>query len=238
MENQQTGCFMKTVTIQAAIALTAALCVFQAAFARPDSEDEFTLKFSIAQDIALYEESDWGEPGQAAIWLQDPKTGQLKTVWVTSRTATGYFLGKVECPNSLPAWIGVFREEFGRDDYPTPQNPIPDAVTGATQRGELITVETKIPAGTTWYYYIEVNVSGDFNSAFSTFTEDGRPDAYGCGQPSIVYKGTITAKEGARSKPKIIGRTHRMIRSTEIIPDLTGMESAKRIYTNIEVTCE
>ncbi|MFC2076303.1 hypothetical protein ACFLT7_04390 [candidate division KSB1 bacterium] len=202
------------------------------------ADEDVTITFNITQSIELYEASDWGEPAQAAIWLEDPATGNVRTVWVTSRTATGNFLGKVECPNSLPAWIGVFRAEFGRDDYPTPQKPIPDAVTGATTRAEKFSVKTTVPSGTTLNYYIEVNVSGDFNAAFATFTDDGRPDQYGCGQPSLVYKGTIHAKKDATSKPKIIGRTRRMIRSSEIINELTGIESAIHLYKHIEVICE
>ena len=56
------------------------------------SEKTVSLKFSIEQEADIYEESDYGEPPQLAIWLEDPETGKLTTVYATYRTANGRFL--------------------------------------------------------------------------------------------------------------------------------------------------
>jgi len=200
--------------------------------------DEVNLVFSFTQNKAIYENSIYGEPPQFAIWLEDPLTNEVKTVFVTYRTGHGDFEGKSAVPVALPAWIGAFRSETGRNDLPTPQNPVDMAVSGATQKTAEISKRAIVPRRSTLIYYIEVNVAGDFNQNFPSYQPDGIPDPEGNGQPSIVYRGTITANPNAKSTPELIGRTEQMFLSTEIIQDLKGIESARQLFNNIEVTCE
>ncbi len=204
----------------------------------PGAEDgDATLTLTIRQERAVYEASDWGEPPQWAVWLEDPQTGAVRTVCVTYRTATGDFAGKMECPVALPAWIAVFRAENDRDDLPAPGRPAAAVVTGATPQTAEFTRETAVPRGSTWRYYVEVNVSGDFNATFPAVLDDGTPDTQGNGQPSIIYRGTITADPGAQSTPELIGRTEQFFFSSTVNPDLTGIESARNLFSRITVTC-
>ena len=196
-----------------------------------------TLRFTIIQDRDIYEESMYGEPPQVAIWLEDSASGELKTVYVTYRTATGRFEGKTECPVSLPIWIGVFRREFGRDDFPTPRKPAPSAITGATSKTELITAKVLVPKLSRWRYYIEMNVSGDFNRTYPEMSNSMRPDRHGNGQPSHVYCGEIVAEPGRTSSPEPIGRSRHYQFTDQIIPDLDGIKSALDVFKSIEVKC-
>lgn len=198
---------------------------------------ETKLKFEIHQEQKIYERSDYGEPPQFAIWLENKESGEIKTVFVTYRTATGDFEGKVECPVSLPAWIGAFRKETGREDIPTLKNPADEAITGATPKIKEIQVEVQIPGNSNWFYYIEMNVSGDYNSDFPRLKPDGWFDFQGNGQPSIVYRGEISGKPGEKSTPELIGRTEQMYLLIDIIPDIEGITNAKDVFSMIKVTC-
>ena len=194
------------------------------------------LLFTIHQERDVYERSDYGEPPQFAIWIESIETGEIKTIFVTHRTATGDFEGKAECPVSLPAWIGAFRKETGRNDIPSIRKPV-DVISGATPKVRKFSVQIVIPGGSRWYYFIEVNVSGDYTQDFPSVKADGTIDTQGNGQPSIIYKGEITGVPGNHSTPDLIGRTEQLYLSTNINNDLNGIVSAKVVFSDISVTC-
>ena len=202
-----------------------------------DWSDEVTLRFTIIQDRDVYEESDYGEPPQIAIWLEDTLTGKPRTVYVTRRTAKGDFEGKVECPVSLPIWIGTFRGEFHREDFPTVRDPAPSAITRATRKRKRITARVRVPPFSCWRYFIEMNVAGDYNFTYTRMGDGYKPDYHGNGQPSIVYSGMIFAEDGNTSSPELIGRSRQHQFTTGIIRDLKGIHSAGEVFKAIEVIC-
>jgi hypothetical protein len=203
-----------------------------------EKPEEVTICFSIEQNRNIYELSIYGEPPQFGIWLEDPLTDEVRTVFVTYRTGHGDFEGKSAVPVALPAWIGAYQKETRRRDLPTPQIPVDMAVSGATQKTSAISREITVPRGSKWAYYVEVNVAGDYNPAFPSYQKDGTPDHDGNGQPSLIYSGEITAVAGAVSRPDLIGRTEQLYISTVINPDLEGIGNAKKLFKNIEVTCK
>ncbi|MEA3225735.1 MAG: hypothetical protein U9Q07_07265, partial [Planctomycetota bacterium] len=95
---------------------------------------------------------------------------------------------------------------------------------------------TEVPAGSKWNYFIEVNVSGDFNDSFAAVSKDGKRDRNGNGQPSIVYKGQIKALLGQCSEPKLIGRTDQFESVSSVNPDMEGISDAKDLFSEIEIT--
>jgi len=195
------------------------------------------LRFSLTQDPDIYEESDYGEPPTMAIWLEDEQTQSFRTVYVTYRGATGDYYGKVECPVALPVWIGVWRREFGKEGFPTPRDPAPESITGATSLTGEVTAEVEVQKGEKYRYYIEMNVAGDFNRSFPLESEDSRLDYNGNGQPSLVYRGEIVAAPGNRSTPQPFGRTDQHQFTGKLIADLAGIDSALECLKKIEVTC-
>ena len=112
-----------------------------------------------------------------------------------------------------------------------------DAVSGATPKDGIFTVDTKVPIGSGWAYYIEVNISGDYNEAFPYWSKSGYPDSEGNGQPSIVYQGNIVADENTLSIPKLIGRTEQRKPINFLIPNIDQITTAKMVITNIRVKC-
>lgn len=91
------------------------------------------------------------------------------------------------------------------------------------------------PCGHAWDYYIEINVSGDYNDAFPAVLQDGSRDLHGNGQPSIIYKGRITALPGQRSVARLIGRTEQFEAVSRIVPDSEGISLAKHLLSQIDV---
>ncbi|MFH1070830.1 MAG: hypothetical protein V1794_14530 [Candidatus Glassbacteria bacterium] len=213
------------------------LLLMTASYRVRGADDNVTLKFTFVQDAAVYEESDYGEPPQVAIWLEEVETGVLRTVYVTYRTAAGDFYGKVECQVSLPAWIAAYRKEFGKEEFPTPRDPLPEAMTSATSTDSVVETRTRAARGKEYRIWIEVNVAGDFNAAFQLESPDLRLDYHGNGQPSLVYAGRIVAEPGNSVVPRPFGRTDQYIYTGEILENLDGMDSALACFTRIEVSC-
>jgi len=194
-----------------------------------------TLQFSLSLDPQVYAQSHYKKPPQFAVWIEDPKCGQIRTVWVTEKTGAGSWGRKTVRPVSLPYWVSRWNKETDSTGDPTLDNPAADAVTGATPKQDF-TCRTEVPAASKWNCFIEVNVSGDYNDAFAAIAKDGKRDRNGNGQPSIVYKGQITALPGRRSEPKLIGRTDQFERVGDIIADLDGITDAKDLFSKIDIS--
>jgi hypothetical protein len=182
----------------------------------------------------IYEKSHYKKPPQFAIWIEDAEGEQIRTVWVTEKTGTGSWGGKTVRPISLPYWVSRWNKETGNTGDPTPAHPAADAVTGATPKQDLA-CRIEVPAASKWNYFIEVNISGDYNDSFPAKTEGGKGDRNGNGQPSIIYKGQITALPGRRSEPELIGRTDQFKRVKGVNPHLEGITNARDLFSKIEV---
>jgi hypothetical protein len=193
------------------------------------------LHFSLSLDPDIYKQSHYKKPPQFAIWLEEVAGAEIRTVWVTEKTGTGSWGGRIVRPVSLPYWVSRWKKETGSSRSPTPGNPAVDALTGATPAQDLA-CETQVSAGSRWYYYIEINVSGDYNDSFAAVSKDGKRDKNGNGQPSIIYKGQITALPGRQNTPRLVGRTDQFESVDRIIEDLEGISAAKDLFSEIVVT--
>ena len=203
-----------------------------------DDKDKVNLVFSIHQERDIYDKSTFGEPPQFAIWLEEEGSNDVKTVFVTFKTGTGEFEGKIECPVSLPMWIGVYRQETGLDDFPRPWEPFFDGITGATPKIEDIKISVEVQKELSWSYFIEMNVAGDYNKNYPYISSKKKIDNHGNGQPSLIYKGEIRSRTGETSKPELLGRSEQHYFTTQINPDLDSIESAKEVFSKIIVDCQ
>ena len=201
-----------------------------------DKTEKAELIFSIKLNNEIYRQSDWGEPPQIAIWLESPDGSVIRTVFVTYRAGFGHWVDKVECPVALPYWISRWNRETKTTGAPSFNTHVPDAVTGATPKLEF-TASTRVKPGSDWFYFIEVNVSGDFNKYFPSMRKNGEPDPQGNGQPSIVYKGQINAANSDVSTPQIIGRTEQWQPVDYLIADMNGITTAKALLSEIRISC-
>jgi hypothetical protein len=195
------------------------------------------IEFSMDVDRDVYKYSNYGEPPQLAIWLEQPETGKIRTVWVARRSGRRLWKGKVECPTALPYWESRHNKEKSAYRQRGLLERLVDAISGATPKGGTFKARVELPLGSKWEYYIEMNVSGDYNYDFPSCLEDGTPDPEGNGQPSLIYKGIIKATPGNSCIPELIGRTDQWIAVDHIIEDLKGITNAKKVLSNINVSC-
>ena len=191
------------------------------------------LRFDIRLDSQIYRLSNFGEPPQMAIWMENETSGDVRTLWVTSRMATGVWVGKVVCPTALPYWVS--RREIETDgSIPSYLKPLPDGITGATPKEDL-TIFTRVDSATTWSYYLELNVSGDYNVDFPASMPNGTPDPDGNGQPSLIYGGTITVEPGASSTGNYLGMTDQWRAVDEIDTMRSGLTTADKVLQDFHV---
>ncbi len=192
------------------------------------------VRLSFGLDQAVYDYSDYGEPPQIAIWLEQPGKQRIKTLFVTRRTANADWHGKTMCPVSLPYWTSRFQKETGKKGTPGRDIPVPDGVSSATPK-DKVTVTFFLELGTEWDYYIEMNVAGDFNRRFPSMLDNGMPDSQGNGQPSLLYRGKLKAIPGYEDLPKLMGRTMQLDAVDSIIEDLEGISDARKVLKHIKL---
>ncbi|MBN1341592.1 MAG: hypothetical protein JXQ73_02880 [Phycisphaerae bacterium] len=205
-------------------------------FSLPSEAIRTLLVFEIRQDMDQILFSDFGEPAQFAVWLEDPETSRPRTVAVARRSARGEWKGKVECPAALPCWFEVYRKESGRTGLPTPNTPAPDAVTQATPNAPEFACAAEVPPHSRWICWVEVNMSADFNEAFPQLNETtGEMDTDHAGQPSLLYRGEIVADVGQEISLALYGRTVIGTRTGEISQDLNGITTARDVFRSIRV---
>ena len=195
------------------------------------------IEFRICQNTDLILFSDFGEPPQFAMWLEDPENNRLKTVFVTHRSATGDWEGKAECPAALPRWFEIYRKEAGHPGLPTLESPAPDAVTGATPKSENFAWAVEVEPGSRWICWIEVNIAADYNEAFQEYDEAAqRMDTHQDGQPSLVYRGEIMADVGASVVPERYGYTAPDTNAGEVRQDLDVITTAAEVFRAVEIS--
>lgn len=199
-------------------------------------QDTVLLTFQLELNQQIYQDSTWGDPPQLALWLRNQADRSIRTALVTYRTAVCDWIGKVECSVALPYWVSFYNRQTGTKGPPTWDNPVADALTCATPRASIV-ISVEVPRGSRWEVFVEVNVSGDFNRDFPSFSNEGFSDRYGNGQPSLIYRGFIRATDGSTSEPVLLGRTDQYVPTDQINTQMDGITTAARLLKKIKVSC-
>lgn len=195
------------------------------------------IEFDIHQDMDLISTTSFSEPPEFAIWLEEPVSGKLKTIFVTYRSATGDLVGKAECPGCLPLWFAVYERETNTTGLPTPDSPAPEAVTVATPLTEDFQLRYEVEPGSKWILWMEMNLAGDFNKRYQEYNEqDETIDWDFSGQPALVYRCEITAIPGKKYVPELYGQVDMNKPFEEMIqPVSDGLTTAKDVFKSIEI---
>jgi hypothetical protein len=187
-----------------------------------------------------------------AIWLEDEKGNLLETLFVTRSIATGIFKyadagdgtwseesGESIRPAALPYWAHK-RNVISRDTLyvPTPENPVPDAVTGATPAGSF-TLNTKadLSKRESFVILMEINQTWDWDNYWTNNKYPDDKDYKSSAQPSVIYAAKIDLSgtdETFELNP--IGHGHYSGKDGNLYPDLTTLSTALEIAASIQVT--
>ena len=179
-----------------------------------------------------YRNTIFGESPQVSIWVEDVERKYLKNVYVTQRTWTDDWVGKVHCEVALPYWksrLNLFnvKSDSFSDDV--------EGVSSATSKSDIIKTGAHLDENIKWRYFIEVNISGDYNEFYRSYLHNGIPDTEGNGQPSIIYSGTLNLENGGHSLPELLGCTHQTAKIDSLVTDLSGITTARNIFEKIEI---
>jgi len=192
------------------------------------------IEFDIEQDPDAILFSSFGEPPQFAIWLEDPDSGNYKTLFVTYRSATGDWVGKMECPVALPRWFDIYKKEFKKNRIPTPNSSLPQAVTGPTPKLDHFMIRTQVEPRKQYICWIEVNLAADFNAKYSGMDETTNiADVHFSGQPALLYRTRLDANHEHNVTPELYGVSSDD--GQKILPVTDDIDSAKTIFKKIEI---
>lgn len=182
-------------------------------------------------------------------WLEDDKGQYIETLYASQSIATGTFMygvpegkkwkqGERRKPASLPYW-GHRRGIKAPDGLflPTPQNPLPDAITGATPTNSF-TINTKVEADTEYVkIFMEINQTWDWNHYWHNNLYPDDNDYKTSCQPSLVYMVKIKLSEsGSTHEMFPIGYSHPSGKTGELFPDISNHTTALKIAKRITVT--
>lgn len=183
-----------------------------------------------------------------AIWLEDADGAYIQTLFVTRAIGQGVFTygdkksgqwkpGEVRRPAALPYW-GHKRGIPASDGLyiPTPENPVPDAYSGATPTGSFqLSSRLDKPLNGKVRVMVEINQTWDWNEFW---TNNKFPDDLNyktsC-QPSLVYSSELIDLQTDTGDFVLnpIGHGHYSGLDGSLNPDLSTLTTAKQIASLI-----
>jgi hypothetical protein len=187
-----------------------------------------------------------------AVWIEDEDGTYIETLFVTEYISSGVYgyadagdfswkneKGEALRPAALPYWSHK-RNVISRDSLviPTPENPVPDAISGATPRGNFIlktTAASKLSNRFT--ILMEINQTWDWNEFWTNAKFPNDVDYKTSSQPSIIYAAEIdlsNTHETVSLKP--IGHGHYSGKDGTLYEDLSTFTTALEIVSEITVT--
>jgi len=137
-----------------------------------------------------------------AIWMETVDGTYIQTLYVTNYFAKGVFgnaplsdttwsnkPGPARRPAGLPYWAHQRGIKVPDGTYnPTPENPIPDAYSGATPKGDFsLNSKSDAAAPEKFRILMEINQPWDWNTYWHNNKFPGDNDYKTSAQPSVVY---------------------------------------------------
>ncbi|HPR32809.1 MAG TPA: hypothetical protein PLK12_11965 [Prolixibacteraceae bacterium] len=186
-----------------------------------------------------------------AFWLEDLEGNYRETLYVTKSLGTGIYghgrpeygkwnstPGPSQNPSSLPYWLHK-RKPTTKDKIllPTPDYPVPDAITAATPKGDFVlnSVSPKeLP--TKFRLLLEINQPWDWNEYWHNERYPGEPDYNNSCQPSLVYAVTIDLDDSLKEYyMNPIGHGHYAGKDGRLYTDLSTFTTALHIVDKVKV---
>lgn len=186
-----------------------------------------------------------------AIWTEDLYGNLVETLYVTKFVASGKFghgeiepgkwknvPGEVRRPATLPYWAHKRNIKAPDGLYvPSPETPVPDAITTATPVGNFVLETfTSLTGNEKFRVLMEINQPWDSNKYWTNAKFPGDNDYLISLQPALVYAVTIDPEQPNKEyylNP--IGHSHPSGANGELYTDLTTLSTAKEIAHKIIV---
>jgi hypothetical protein len=174
--------------------------------------------------------STYSEPPQFAIWIENLENGKKKQVFVTKRVGVGDWEGKADVPSAIPRWVDVFRngKAASEDENVT--------VSGATPKDEYFRIDAAVNTGSCWTVWIEMNLAGDYNDYYPQFNRiTHEEDEFACGQPALLYRADIQARQGNEFVPEIVAMSIWEQGENRLLPLDSTITSAQLVFDEISI---
>lgn len=187
-----------------------------------------------------------------SFWVEDLDGSYIETLFVTRYLGTGIYghgslgegkwgnkPGEAQRPSTLPYWLhkkGTIKESESL--LPSPEHPMPDAITGATPKGDFIlTTRTSKPLPEKFRLMMEINQPWDWNEHWhnNLFPDDANYKS-SC-QPSLIYSVMIDRSNATDTyylNP--IGHSHYSGKDGKLYTDLSTISTAKNIINKVSVS--
>jgi len=181
-------------------------------------------------------------PPQFAVWIEDTNGNYLSTVFVTKKIATEGWQSNAgnRRKEALPHWChqrGIIYEDGLM--LPTKENPLTDAITGATPKENKTIQITPKSLQTPFVVKVELNQSIDFNTSYPENAQEGDTNysggKEGSGQPAVIYAATIDA-DTKETELKLIGHSSPDGTDGNIYDNMEGLTTATSIVKSIKLT--
>jgi len=187
-----------------------------------------------------------------AIWIEDTSGNYIQSLFVARSIATGTYNygdasegqwthGEIWRPAALPYWSHKRGIQANDGLYlPTPENPVPDAYSGATPKNDF-KLDTKLDKKgmVVFNVLLEINQPWDWNEYW---TNAKFPDDYeyktSC-QPAVIYSVAIDLNsKQTEYEMNVIGHSHYSGKDGKLYEDIstltTALEIAEKIVVRIE----
>ncbi|WP_422104436.1 hypothetical protein [Winogradskyella sp.] len=195
---------------------------------------------------------------QMAIWIEDEHGNYVETLFVSKATAKGLFFGgrnktnfkdfdadketsgSYRRVNALPVWSHKRNVSYADGLFvPPSDDPLPDAITGATITDNFIFNTSTKPLNR-FKLKLEINVAFDDNAYYSEYDFPNDTVYHNgtgqLGQPSIVFSCTIDMHDEKQYYlMELIGHGHHSGQNGTIYKDLSKLTTAKHIIERIVV---
>lgn len=180
---------------------------------------------------------------QIAIWTEDLEGNFLSTIYVSEKLAKQSWIaaGENRRKESLPCWSHAQGKQYTDGLYlPTKDEPLPDAVTGATPKNGF-TANIQMTGDIKQFVVkCEFNHSVDFNENYpkDAKEEDSNYSGgkMGSGQPAIVFQVVVDLTNGQQEfKGKLTGHSSPDGSDGNIYSDTSKLTTALDIVKEITV---
>ncbi|SFK25608.1 hypothetical protein SAMN05216357_10126 [Porphyromonadaceae bacterium KH3CP3RA] len=197
-------------------------------------------------DFPLFLGIEKKNPPQVAMWIEDLNGKYISTIYVTHKIATESWLANKgnRRKEALPVWCHARGIVYPDGLYlPTKDEPVIDAVTGATPHGSFNIKITPVVNLRQFVVKMEVNHSTDWNNHYPKDAKDEDINysggKEGSGQPAVVYAATIDLdlpeKEYTAS---LIGHSSPDGSNGDINTDISTLTTATKIVKQITINIQ